>query len=53
MHLILERLESPGSLKVRWGGASMWKQGVKRRYGMWNSQRVYGGGWPGEIKYGV
>jgi hypothetical protein len=37
-HLTLKRLEAPGSLEVRWGGA-----GVGRRCGMWSSQRVDGG----------
>ena len=47
MHLTLKRLKVPGSLVVRWGqnGASMWRRGgVERRYGMWSSWRVDGGG---------
>jgi hypothetical protein len=47
MHLTLKRLEAPGSLEVRWGGGwghSHGDRGVGRRYGMWNSQRVNGGG---------
>ena len=44
IHLTLKRLEDP---EVRWGGG--WghphgDRGVGRRYGMWNSQRVDGGG---------
>jgi hypothetical protein len=47
MHLTLKRLQA--SLKFRgqvgWGvGTSMWRQGLWRRYGMWNSQRVDKGG---------
>jgi hypothetical protein len=52
MHLTLKRLKAPGSLDVRWGG--WWGHprgdGVRRRYGMWNSWRV-DGEW--ELKYGV
>jgi hypothetical protein len=47
MHLTLKRLKAPGSLEVRWGGAweiSTWRQGVRRRCGMWSSWRVDGGG---------
>jgi hypothetical protein len=35
MHLTLKRLEAPGCLEIR---------GLGRRYGMWNSWRVDGGG---------
>jgi hypothetical protein len=47
--------QEPGSPRefrgqVGWGmGISMWRQGMGRRYGMWNSQRGMGG----LIKYGV
>jgi hypothetical protein len=27
MHLTLKRLEAPGSLEIRWGGTSTWRQG--------------------------
>jgi hypothetical protein len=43
MHLILKRLEAPGSLEVWWLGVgvgvvtSSWRQRGGRRYGMWNS----------------
>jgi hypothetical protein len=43
MHLTHKRLEATGSLEVRWGGGvevSMWRQGVGRKCGMWNSLRV-------------
>jgi hypothetical protein len=43
MHLILKRLEAPGSLEVWLCGVSRMgdgDKGVERRYGMWNSQRV-------------
>jgi hypothetical protein len=54
MHLTIERLEAPGSLEVKWLGGgvwtSTWRQGVGRRYGMWSSRKVDGGG---GIKYGV
>jgi hypothetical protein len=46
MHLILKRLEAPGSLEVRWGGR--WRHpsedGMGRWYGMWNNQKIYGDG---------
>ena len=52
MHLIFKRLEAPGSLEVGGGGGegggrvrtSTWRQGLGRRFGMWNSQRVDGDG---------
>jgi hypothetical protein len=57
MHLTLKRLEAPGSLEVGgrgqvgWRmGTSMWRQGVGRRYEMWNSRRVDGE--RGTLKYG-
>ena len=40
MCLTLKKLETPGSLEIRWGGemgTSTWGQEVTRRYGMWNS----------------
>jgi hypothetical protein len=44
MFLILERLETPGSLELWWGGGGggiLVERGREgRRYGMWNSQRV-------------
>jgi hypothetical protein len=46
MHLILGKLEAPGILEVRWGrgwGHPRGNRWVGRRYGMWNSWRVYGG----------
>jgi hypothetical protein len=47
MHLTLKRLEAPGSLEVRWGmgwGHPCGDRRVGRRYGIWNSQMVAGGG---------
>jgi hypothetical protein len=46
MHLTLKRLEAPGNFRgqVGWGmGTSTWRQGVMRRYGIFNSWRVDGG----------
>lgn len=45
MLLTPKRPEVPGSLEVWLGGwwmmgTSLWRQGVGRRYGMWNSGRV-------------
>jgi hypothetical protein len=47
MYLSFKKLETPGSLEVRWGGGRdihMETVRVGRRCGMWNSQRVYRGG---------
>jgi hypothetical protein len=56
MFLILKRLKAPGSLEVwlcGWWvmGTSSWIQGVGRRYGMCNTERVDLGNV--EIKSGV
>jgi hypothetical protein len=42
MHLILERLESPKFLQVRWSGCGdiHVETGLGWRYEMWNSWRV-------------
>jgi hypothetical protein len=43
MHLTLKRLETSGSLEVRWGVGWRHPHGnrwVGRRYRMWNSRRV-------------
>ena len=45
MHLILKRLEAPGSLEARWGesgGIHMEMGWVRRRCWMWSSRRVDG-----------
>jgi hypothetical protein len=47
MHLILKRLEAPGSLEVRWVevcGHPQGDRGMGKRYGMWKSWRVDVGG---------
>jgi hypothetical protein len=55
MYLTLKRLETSGSLEVRWGGGGVGsgdilvETGVRRRYRIWSSQRVDRGG----IKSGV
>jgi hypothetical protein len=49
MHLNLKRLEALRSLEVWWGGGGRWGHphgdtgvwGTGRRYGVWNSRRVY------------
>jgi hypothetical protein len=54
MHLTLEKLEAPGSLEIRWSGGWVHPhgdRGVRRMYGMWNSQRVGGEG--RGMEYGV
>jgi hypothetical protein len=55
IHLTLKKQEAPGSLEVRWGrewrhprgdkeaGSGGSHMETRRRYGMWNSQRVDGG----------
>jgi hypothetical protein len=40
MHLILKKLEAPGSLKLWWGGWWVGTGGIRRRYVRGNSQRV-------------
>jgi hypothetical protein len=57
IHLTLRSLEAPGSLEVRcvcgqggWYSHGDGGSGVRRMYGMLNSERVDGGG---RIKYGV
>jgi hypothetical protein len=57
MHLTLKRLKALGSLEFRWGGCGdiyhpCGDRGTCRRYGMWKSRRLDGGGEVG-IKYGV
>jgi hypothetical protein len=49
MYLTLKRLEAPGSLEVWlgevWGAeTSSWREGMQRRYEIWNSRRVDWGG---------
>jgi hypothetical protein len=54
MYLTLKRLETPGSLEVRWvegGGIHVETGVVGRRYGMWTSWRVGGEGWG--MEYGM
>jgi hypothetical protein len=48
MHLILKRMEAPGSLEVRW--VSMWRQGVGEE--VWDVEQLEGG-WGWGIKYGM
>ena len=56
MHLTLKRLETPGSLEVRWGGGwgigtSSWPQGSGEE--LWDVEQSEGGQGVGEIKSGV
>jgi hypothetical protein len=44
MLLTLKKLEAPGSLEFWWGwwvGTPSWRQGVGKRYGLWNSDSIY------------
>lgn len=48
MHLILKKVEAPGTLEIWWSGGWEWMwnilmetgEGSGRRYGMWKGQRV-------------
>jgi hypothetical protein len=47
MHLTHKRLEAPGNLEVKYSGELGHPHGdswVGKRYGMWKSQRMDGGG---------
>ena len=52
MHLALKRLETPGSLEVRWGGG--WRNPHRDRVGL---RGVVGcgavGGWEGRVENGI
>jgi hypothetical protein len=50
MHLILKRLEAPGSLEVRWGAE--WRQGWSGEE-VWDVEQLEGGWQRKGMEYGV